>query len=1120
MQPMLLLLRSWRSCKLLLVLILSLTCMYAKAYTGAQNDHPVTLSGSTTLRSVFKAIKQQTGFAVMYSTAATALNQDEKVTVNFKDTPLDDVLAFLLRGKELDWKYSDDVLVIHKKEPIRSEKKIEVDSTVTPTMITGKITDATGTALPGVTVQVKGTAQGTTTDNNGNFSLSKVATGQTLLVSMIGYETQSIPVRGKSILAQMKQAINSLDETQVIAYGTTTQRLSTGNIASIKAKDIEKQPVNNPLLALQGRVPGLFITQANGLPGSGITVRIQGQNSFLNGNSPFYVIDGVPYPFELPGVTASEILGTSGEKAGGIPTGNGNALSFINPADIESIDVLKDADATAIYGSRAANGAILITTKKGKAGKMALDVNVQQGWSQVARKLKMLNTPQYLEMRREAFKNDGLTPTMSNAPDLLLWDTTRYTDWQKTLIGNRAHYTNLQAGISGGTSAVQYLLRGTFQRQTSVFPGDFSDNKGGAHFHVNASSVDQKFNFQLSGNYLVDDNRLPAVDLTRVAIGMEPLAPPLYNPDGTLNWMLNAVGSSTFPNPLASLLNTYTVKSSNLISNANFSYRITSGLRLRSSFGYNIIQANETMLNPLIAIRPDYWPFSQRTAIYGNKRSSSWIIEPQLTYEKMLGKGKLDILLGTTLQQLFNNGEQVLGSGYNSDLALKNILAAATIFAYSANSTVYKYTALYSRINYNWRDKYIINLTGRRDGTSRFGSQDQFGSFGAVGAAWIFSEESFFPSHLPFLSFGKLRASYGTTGSDQISDYAFLPLYNFLVTEVPYQGVTGLLPAGLSNPYLKWESTCKLQMGIDLGFLGNRILLNSTYARNRSSSQLLFYPLPFTTGVSSIFQNFPATIQNTSWEFTLNTTNISTQGFSWSTSLNLTIPRNKLVAYPGLENSTYKSLLSIGHPLSVSKVYRYTGVSTATGEYTIADADGKPTTTPDFSTAPTEWLSPLPKYYGGLQNSLSFSGFQLDFMLQFVKQIGPNTMFNGVGPSPGQFSAGGSNQPITVLDRWRQPGNVATIQKYSTQTPITFYYPGLSGAAFSDASFIRLKNLSLSWQLPSKWIQPARLKHCRIYMQGQNLWTITSYKGLDPEIRSLSSLPPLRMLTAGIQIGL
>jgi TonB-dependent starch-binding outer membrane protein SusC len=329
-------------------------------------------------------------------------------------------------------------------------------------------------------------------------------------------------------------------------------------------------------LALQGRVPGLLITQTNGLPGGGVTVRIQGQNSINFGNDPLYIIDGVPYFSQLPATGVDGILGTSGGMAGAISSGN--PLSYINPGDIESIEVLKDADVTAIYGSRAANGAILITTKKGKAGQSKLNLNVQTGLGQVGHKLKMLNVRQYLDMRYEALQNDGInlatvSNTNSNYYDLKVWDTSRYTDWQEALIGGTARNTNLNVGMSGGTTNLQYLISGTYHKETTVFPGNFNDQKGSLHFNINSSLLNQKLRMQISGTYMLDYNRLLSTDLTQMAVQTEPVAPVLYT-DGSLNWALNALGNSTWVNPLAELVRKYKNKTRSLVGNVVFSYQI------------------------------------------------------------------------------------------------------------------------------------------------------------------------------------------------------------------------------------------------------------------------------------------------------------------------------------------------------------------------------------------------------------------------------------------------------------------------------------------------------------------------------------------------------------------
>ncbi|WP_431213590.1 SusC/RagA family TonB-linked outer membrane protein [Puia sp. P3] len=867
-------------------------------------------------------------------------------------------------------------------------------------------------------------------------------------------------------------------------------------------------------------MPGLFIAQSNGIAGGGITVHVQGQNSIANGSDPLYVIDGVPLVSQLPTTGLDNVLGSS-SGGGGI----GNPLSYINPADIESIEVLKDADATSIYGSRAANGAILITTKKGKAGKAKLDLNVQQGWGKVTRSLKMMNTQQYLMMRHEAFNNDSLTPDVGDYDINGTWDTTRYTNWQKALIGNSAQYTNINSSISGGTNALQYLVGGTYHRETTVFPlpGNFADQKGSVHLSLSSASSDQKFHLQLTSNYLIDNNQLPNYDLTASAVQLEPDAPMVYNPDGTLNWALNSSGTSTWVNPLQNRYNSYTNKTTNFINNLILKYTILPGLEIRSSQGYTVTETTDYTPFPLIAVAPDQQPNSQRGAGYGSRNLNSWIIEPQLTYNREIGNGRLSGLLGTTIHQNNSKANSLIALGFNNDATLEDISQATEIFSNSSSITQYKYNALFGRLNYNWQNKYLLDLTARRDGSSRFGSKNQFHNFGSAGAAWIFSQEGFMKNIL-ILSFGKLRASYGTTGNDQIPDYQYISLYGspyFGGAGLPYQNVPALYPQGLPNPYLEWENTRKLQGGIDLGFIKDRILINVTYGQNRSSNQLLGYKLPSITGYGSIIRNFPATVQNTSWELSMQSTNVKSSSFTWTSSFNLTIPRNKLIAFPDLATSSYGSNLRIGQPIGIRKASHYLGVDPLTGIYQFADKHGAATFSPTYPDDYTALINTLPKFYGGFQNHFAYKGFQIDFMFQFVKQIGALVMFNNWSVPPGSFNDAASNQPVRYLDRWQKPGDLAAIAKYTVNKYADdVNYAVGSDAAFGDASYIRLKNLSIAWELPSSWIKSAHLQNCQLYIRGQNLWTITNYQGLDPENQTILSLPPLRVWTAGIYLSL
>ncbi|TDX01848.1 SusC/RagA family TonB-linked outer membrane protein [Dinghuibacter silviterrae] len=1107
----------------LVAILMLATCLQVSARGYTQGRVNLTLKNAP-LETALKAIMKQSGY--YYWGDPALLKRAKPVNVALRDAEVRAALDECFRDQPLTYEIEDRIVVV--KEVVASSASI-VPNAEPLSEVRGRVMDEKGEPLVGASVVVKGTKIGTVTDSKGNFELSNVSNGAVLVLSYTGYLSREIVLRGggQDMVIRLIVSNSPLDEVEVIAYGTTTQRFTTGNISEVKGEDIARQPVGNPLLALEGRVPGLFITQNTGVPGGGVTVRIQGQNSIQRGNDPLYVIDGIPYNSQIPSTgLGNNILGNSGNySTGNIQiNGVGNPLSYINPLDIASIEVLKDADATAIYGSRAANGAILITTKKGVAGSMKVDFNLQQGFGKVTRSMKMMNTRQYLDMRYEALKNDGInlsaqSKTNANYYDLLFWDTTRYTNWAKTLIGNTAQYTNVNGSVSGGTNTIQYFLDGTYHRETTVFPGDFSDQKASLHLNISGASSKQKFHFQLTGSYLYDDNQLPQTDLTNIAMLLEPDAPPLYNSDGSINWAQTATGNSSFDhNPMAKLYNTYRNDAGNLMSNLLLVYRLLPGLDVQSNIGYTNMHSKEFTASPLVAIQPEYRTNIPRSANYGASDIYTWIVEPQIHYVKKILKGKLESLLGATIQQNGSNGYSIEGVGYNSDNVLENIQDATALSATSVFQSEYKYGAVFGRINYDWQDKYIINLNGRRDGSSRFGENNQFHEFGSVGAGWIFSREKFIQNDLPFLSFGKLRASYGTTGNDQIGDYAFMNLYSAVYASVPYQGAVGLAPTGLANPYLEWEETQKASLGGDFGILRDRLLLNVTFERNRSSNELLNYALPNITGFGTITKNFPATVQNTSWELNLNSTNVNVKGFTWTTGLNLTIPRNKLISFPNLSTSTYAKSLVIGQPVNIQHELHFLGVNPATGLYIAADSHGNPTSTPNYSTDRTVTVSTFPKFYGGLQNSLQFKGFQLDFIFQFTKQRAYAYKFGNGYKYPGQFFRSQSNQPVSVLNPWQKPGDNASIQRYSTK--LTGLVAASSDAVYADASYIRLRNLSLSYQFPDKWVQKGRFRYFRMYMQGQNLWTITHYQGMDPENQGNSALPPLQIWTLGIQLGL
>jgi TonB-linked SusC/RagA family outer membrane protein len=1105
----------WLNCharKLLLVMnlttfLLIATIMQVSAGSFAQN---ITLTkNNITLDQFFREIRKQTGYSVYYSDKV--LNDNNIVNVEFKATPIEEALKIVLEGKSLSFDIKDRNITIFKAEKTFPDKIVDKFNTID---IRGHVVDEKGSSMRGVTIKVKDGNQATTTDKDGNFLLRKVDEKAVIVISSVGYLTKEVNSASNLGTITLEISNSKLDEVQVIAYGTTTQRLNTGNVSTIKAVDIEKQPVTNPLLALQGRVPGLQITQASGFSGTGVTVAVQGQNSIGKGNEPFYVIDGVPYPSQLlPNM--GNVLGRTGINS----AENGNPLSFINPSDIESISVLKDADATAIYGSQAANGAILITTKKGKAGQTQVDVNLQQGIGKVNRSIKLLNTQQYLAMRKEAYKNDNIDykdPSQAYAPDLTLWDQSRYTDWQNELLGGTAQYSNFNTSISGGSINTQYYLGATYHRETVVFPGDFSDRKAAFHANVNSSSPNQKFRVQFLASYLFDDNKLPNEDMTGRALQIAPNSPALYNADGTLNWMPDASGSSTFQNPLADFQKKYTTLTASLVSNVSLNYVLFPGFEIRSNLGYTNLQNRENVLLPLTTQRPEDRPFGQRISGYGNSNINTWNIEPLANYSKTMGKSKLEVLMGVTIKQTNSHAQRLTGIGFISDDVMEDILSARQVIPTFSTESIYRYNALFGRINYIWDNKIIANITSRRDGSSRFGKENSFHNFSAIGIGWVFTEQDFVKNKLSFLSFGKLKVSYGTTGNDQIGDYKYLNKYVTLSQDVPYQGGAAIIPDGdLSNPYLQWEETKKLNAGIDLNFLKDRIAVSLNYFRNRSSNQLLNYALPSMAG-GGLTRNFPATVQNAGWELTLTGSPIKGANFNWNSSFNLTVPKNKLVAFPNQQNSSYATTYIIGKSISTNKLYHALGVNPETGIYQFADRNGNPTSTPDFNTDAVVLVDRAQQYFGGLSNTFRYKDLSLDVLFQFVKQIGENNYF---GLMPGFYF----NQPVSVLDRWQKEGDNAPIQRYSAGFNYSGPYGDMvrgSDAGIADASYIKLRNLSLSWVLPSIWSNKIKARNASLFLLGQNLLTITKYKGLDPETQSSNTLPSLRVWTMGIKLGL
>ncbi|RZK47315.1 MAG: SusC/RagA family TonB-linked outer membrane protein [Pedobacter sp.] len=1005
------------------------------------------------------------------------------------------VLNQLLSSMDISYNEMEGNFIVLKKagkeKPGSNNDKLTpgvlADTSVT---VRGRLLNNEGQPIIGASVTVAGSSKGTTSDVNGFYELKDISPAATLRFSYVGYTVQEVALDGRNtvnVSLQENAEGAKLNEVVVVGYATTTRRANTGSVSSITRKDIASQPVVDPIATIQGAVPGIFASASNGLTGSQFNVTIRGLNSLSAGSEPLYVIDGVPYFNE----SLNQFTSANGTQS---------PLATINPADIERIDILKDADATAIYGARGSNGVILISTRKGRTGKTKFDLNVFTGASKVVNQLNMLNTAQYRELRKEAFANDNIIPTVDNAPDLMLWDSTGAgTDWQDRMIGNTGKETQIQGSVSGGSEQTHFMISGTYRNATSVQANDRGFNRGSLLFNLDHTALNGKFNIATSVNYSITKDNSLASDLT----SYYEFAPnyPSYDAAGKYYWFGNE------QNPEAYFLRKSNVSTNNLIANGSLRYTVIPGLNAKVNLGFTKTNMEQVQTYPTLTFNPANATGSM--TYFGFSNAQTYLVEPQLDYNKKISDGKLQLLLGATWQESRRQGSGVTASNFSSDALLENMRSAGKLESRPSSFNLYRYTSVFGRVNYNWFEKYIVNLTFRRDGSTRFGPDNRFGNFGAVGAAWIFTNEPFLAGN-SILSFGKLRGSYGITGNDRIGDYRYLDAWGS--TSYQYDGVAGLTPSRIPNSTFKWEESKKLEAAIELGFLNDRILLNTSVYRNISDNLLVEQTLSPQTGFDGFTNNLPATVLNSGVEIELNTINVKNKNFSWTSSFNYTFNHNELKAFPDFEASSYAETYEIGKSLTIVRGYQFTGVNPATGaaEFLDVDKDNSISDGDDYVILGKT----MPDFYGGLRNTITYKALSFDFLFQFVKQEGASLNYGYLSSAFGTLN---NNKDLSALDRWRKPGDVTNVPRATTTAANVNFDPyRRSSAMWGDASYIRLRNLSLRYNfanLAEKWNVPT----VSVYILGQNLLTFTDYNGFDPETRGLS-MPPVKTITAGLQI--
>lgn len=1074
----------------------------AKSYTQT-----VTLNmQNAQLEKVLKEIEKQTKFIFFYENGL--LQNAKLVTISVSEGSLDQTLSLCFRDQPYEYKIVKTTIFVKRKEVL------QVDRAQMTAMdngeVKGRVVTKEGEPLISANIVNKRTGKGTTTDANGNFLLHDVNLNDLLVITYTGYAPQNIKVSDFVLTLVMEPAVSQLDQVVMQAYGQTTQRFNTGNIAKVSSEEISKQPVINPLQALQGRVPGLVITQTSGYGSAPFKVELRGRNNINRSftSEPLYIIDGVPITVSEINGKSSYLTGSTGFLQNSIstPAGGQSPLFSINPNDIESIEVLKDADATSIYGSRAANGVIIITTKKGKPGKTKLNGSISRGVTAVTRKWEMLNSQQYLEMRKEAFKNDGKSMTSANAYDILIWDTTRYTDWQDYVWGKMGEVTDAQLGLSGGANQITYRLGTGFNRRTDITSTSGSDERFSISSNITYNTSNHRFSLSFNNAFSYSKS-----DMVFMPGGLTPLLPPnapdIYDANGKLNY----VGWKPGFYPFSNLFQPYTSKTKFLNSNLILSYEISKGLTFRTSFGYNTSTVKQTKFTPISSLDLTRGP-QTGAANFGNNEISNWIIEPQLEYNSFWGIGKVNALVGSTIQSNTTEGSDVSGTGYSSDLLLHTISNAPSQYANQFFGK-YRYSGLFARINYNLADKYIITLSGRRDGSSRFGEGKQFGNFGAVGLAWIFSEEKLIKDHLKFLSFAKIRGSYGTTGSDAIGDYQYLTRWSSL-NAPSYGGVSPLEPMQHSNTEYHWSTNRKLEAAIDIGLFRDKLSFSVAWYRNRCNDQLLLFPLATYTGFGYVTANSPANVQNKGLEISATARILNVNKIKWNINFNTSINKNKLLSYPDIEQSPYAQQLIVGKSLNLIRKLHFTGVDPQTGLYTIEDKVKDGTISTSYGDADDRFVYEIdPRLTGGLGTYFSYSGIDLSLFFVIVKQkYGLNAFYTNAA-TPGAIN----NTSRYIFDnRWRKPGDQSQFAKFTTAPDNTYSYFYNSDGVYTDASYIKLSTLALGYNLPGNLIKKTGFESIRFTINAQNLFVITKYKGIDPETQNFGGMPPAKVITGGV----
>ncbi len=994
--------------------------------------------------------------------------------------------------------------------------------------ISGKITSSEdGSVLPGVSISVKGTSKGVVTDGNGMFKISAPA-NSTLRFSYVGFITQIIAVNNRAVVnVSLVSNVADLEEVVVTGYGASVKKKeATGATSNIKGDVIENIPLQSFDRALQGRTAGVQVNSANGVPGGAVSVRIRGVGSITAGNEPLYVVDGIQI----------------NNRNDGGATVNTNPLSFLNPNDIESIDILKDAATAAIYGAQASNGVVLITTKKGKGGRTKVTLNYFKGFVQPVSQLKVLSSQDFINARIEAVQT--VNPTLAAAtvrgnvlaalgfnrdlsPDA--FNAIPTYDWQKEVYKNGS-IDNYEASIQGGNDKTTFYSSLSYNKQdASLINIDFNRFAGRLSIDHKVSS---KFKMEMGLNVSQVNQRGPYGDANGSTAFSAPqyaaplLLPfnPIYNTDGSYYGLpasgIVMVGDLSGNVVAASDLIKSSSKTNQLVSNLALTYNLTKNLYVRAAGGLDYRLLSTSFFgDPRLS---DY-AANRGTLSEANNNNLNYNTNATINFNQTFAKKhEIKILAGAEYREETNTGTSFNANGFPTP-ELNTANAAAEPSSVGGFWTAVKTAGIFANANYDFDKKYIINVVGRYDGSSRFGENNLYGFFPSISAKWNVIEESFLKNSATVSDLG-LRVSYGTTGNSQISNFASRRLYGLGGV---YQGFSAISPSQLGNPNLKWERNVTLNIGLDYGFWGGKVKGSIDVFDRASKDLLLTRSLPTTSGFSSITENV-GEVQNRGLEFGISTTNLDLGGFRWVSDFNITFLDNKVVKlYEGQDVLPGNLSVRVGYPLGTNVGVPFAGVNPANGRPMWYDLNG------DISylvrTADNRPLghSTLTKQFGGFTNTFSYKGLELSAFLQYD--------FGRVLPNLQEFrladNAGALRNGLQYYwdNRWTKPGQITDVPRPAdVRTEISGRVSSYqqTNRFYQDGSYIRLKTVSLSYNLPNTMSKSIGFQAVKLYVQAVNLYTWTKWTGFDPEFIDLSGngnqgvIPQSRNFTFGVQLGL